>query len=528
MPSDHDLLLSGGTVVDGTGGPPVRMDVGIRAGRISALGRVDRASAHRVIDVDGAVVSPGFIDLHSHADFTIERSPAATTQVMQGVTTLVTGNCGFSPFPVTDASADLIRAHTEFLDDGLSWQWRTPAEYAAVVSRGGLGVNLALQVGHGALRMAVLGAEERAPEPGELERMRALLRECGDDVVGWSTGLVYPPCSYADTAELAEVADQAAASGLLYSTHIRNENSELLVAIDEALDVARRSGVRLQISHLKAMGQANWGLVGQALERIRKARGSGVDVAADQYPYAASSTTLTTRLPGWAMAGGVPAMLARLEDPETAARIEDAIAARQGTHFLPDRIMIAHTGPGPYTWAAGLSIAEVATELGRTPAATVLELLRGQRGAVGIISHGMAEEDVETLVAATDVAVASDGWILCEHGSGMPHPRSFGTFARVLGHYVRERGAVSLSAAIHKMTALPARRCGLAGRGVLEPGAVADLAVFDPDQVVDRSTYAAPWRLAAGIVTTIVAGQPVVLGGERTDAMPGVVVAGAG
>jgi N-acyl-D-amino-acid deacylase len=524
----HDILLRGGTLIDGTGAPGRTADVLVADGQIAAVSAPGRGSldvdAHEVAEIPGAVVCPGFIDLHSHADFTVFGAPEAVTQVTQGVTTLVTGNCGFSPFPVVPDHADELRAHGRFIDDGLTWEWSTAGEYAAAVGRLPLGVNLALQVGHGALRIAAMGGADRAPTPAELARMRALVAECADHVVGFSTGLIYAPGAYADTDELVAIATQAAAEGLLYSTHMRDEGPGLLDAVGEALTISRRAGVRLEISHLKASGPDVWGTVADALEVIEAARAEGVDVGADQYPYTASSTTLTSWLPGWALDGGPAAMLDRLEDPDQAERIAADLGGDVGRSFHPDRIVVADTPDGPHQRFVGWTVAAVAAELGLDVAHAALELLRGQRGLLGVVNHSMSEDDVRRVLRDPAVAVASDGHVLGCPGRGRPHPRGLGTFTRVLGRYVRDERVLDLPLAVRLMTELPASRLGWTDRGVVRPGAVADLAVFDPGTVTDRATFEDPWQLSTGVLHTLVGGTMVLRDGEPTGVPAGRVI----
>ncbi|GAA1176730.1 N-acyl-D-amino-acid deacylase family protein [Pseudonocardia alaniniphila] len=521
----HDLVLKGGTVVDGTGAPARSADVGIRDGRIAEIGRIARSEGQRYLDVSGAVVCPGFIDLHSHADYTVFAAPEAVTQSAQGVTTLVTGNCGFSPFPVVPEHAEELRSHGDFLDDGLTWEWSTAGEYADAVDRLPLGVNIAPQVGHSALRIAVLGLDDRRPDDAELARMRELARAAlADGAAGLSSGLIYAPASYAAPEELAAVAAEAARFGRVYSTHIRDEGDYLDSAIDEAIEVGRSTGVRVEISHLKAVGPANWGRVAAAMEQIAAARRDGVDIRADQYPYAAGSTTLTTRLPAWSMEGGVPELLRRLSDPGVCDRIVAELEADDMWSFLAPRIVVADTPEGPFHRFVGQDLATIAAAIGETPARAMLEVLRGQRGTVSIIMHGMAEDDVRTALADPAVAVASDGWVLSCPGDGMPHPRSFGTFVRVLGRYTRDEGLLDLPTAVAKMTSLPASRLGWTDRGVLRPGAVADIACFDPDRVGDPSTFSEPWQLAEGVIHTLLRGQPIWENGAPTGAAAGQVV----
>jgi N-acyl-D-amino-acid deacylase len=518
-----DLVLRGGTVVDGTGEPARRADVAVSGGRIAEVGAALAGGATE-IDVSGLVVSPGFIDLHSHADFTVFGAPDAVTQVAQGVTTLVTGNCGFSPFPITPEHRDELLGHRLLASDG-AWVWWTAGQYAEAVDALPLGVNLALQVGHGALRIAAMGSADRPPTKSELDRMRALVRDAArDGVVGLSTGLIYAPGTFASTDEVVAIATEAAGAGLLYSTHLRNEGTKLAEAVEEALAISRRSGVRLEISHLKAAGKAAWGTVGQALELIEDARRAGLDVGADQYPYTASSTTMTASLPAWAMDGGVPALLARLADPGETERIVAELDAEFQHTYWPDRTVIAHTQPGPFDSYVGRTVMDVAADRGFGPGRALVEILRGQQGQVSVIHHSMDEADVRQVMSRPYVAVASDGWVLECPGDGRPHPRSFGTFVRMLGHYRRDEGLVDLPEAVRRMTSLPASRLRWSDRGVVRVGAVADLVAFDPYTVRDNATFDNPWQLATGVQYTLLAGVPVLADGVPTGTPAGRVI----
>lgn len=526
-PHGLDLVITNARIIDGTGAPAFAGSVGIRGDLIEEVYREGSPaavpSAGQVIDADGLTLAPGFIDLHSHADFSLPASPGALTQITQGVTTLVTGNCGTSPFPLTDRAA--LKAATDFLNPELDWNWAGAADYAAVLRAGRPAVNVVLQVGHGALRIAAMGTAERAPTPEELERMCQLLRESADQGVrGFSTGLIYAPGSFAETAEITALARTAAECGLLYSTHIRNETDSVLAAVAEALSVAEETGVRLEISHLKAMGPRNHGLVPKALDLISAARARGVDVTADIYPYTASSTTLTSRLPGWALDGGTAGLLERLADPGDRARLRTVLEQRFDGEIDPAGIVLASLPDGKYSGWTGRSLVEVGTAFGVSPAEAALDVMARHRGAVSIINHAMAEPDVEAALRDPFVSVASDGWILTATGSGQPHPRSFGTFSRVLGRYVRERGVLSLEEAVRKMTSLPAARAGLADRGLVAPGYAADLAVFDPAAVRDISTYTDPWQLSEGMVHVLVNGVPALQGGQPAAGHSGRVL----
>jgi N-acyl-D-amino-acid deacylase len=520
--SPTDMVITGATVVDGTGTPGVRADVAVADGRVVAVAEPGTLDGGTRIDAAGLVVCPGFIDLHSHADFSICGHPGADTAIRQGVTTLVTGNCGWSPFPVGDV--DEMRAASAFLTPELAWTWTDAAGFADAVDATRPALNLALQVGHSALRLAALGGAERPPTPAELDRMRTLLAEAAaHGVWGFSSGLIYAPGAYADAAEVTALARVAAEHGLLYSTHMRNEADALLAAVREALDTARTSGVRLEISHLKAMGRSNHGAVHEALRLIEEARADGVDVTCDVYPYTASSTTLTSRLPTWALDGGIPRLLERLADPDERERIADGLRARMARDVDPAGVVIADLPPGPFTDRRGRSLADIAADIGTDPADAALRVLAAHDGAVAVINHAMAADDVRAVLRHPAASVASDGWVLRPDGSGRPHPRSFGTFTRVLGRHVRE-GDLPLAAAVHKMTGLPASRLGMTDRGVLRPGAVADLVVLDADTVTDRSTFDDPWQLSTGVRHVLVAGEPVVADGAVTGARPGRVL----
>ncbi|NED98478.1 D-aminoacylase [Phytoactinopolyspora alkaliphila] len=519
--SHHEIVVRGGTVIDGTGSEPATADVGITGGRIRAV--EPGLTGDRVIDASGYVVAPGFIDLHSHADFSIEGWPAATTQLYQGVTTLLTGNCGFSPFPVADLAE--AKAASAFFAPELSWDWTDHDGFAAAVTGRRPAVNVAAQIGHSSLRLAAMGAAERSASGEDLTAMSDLLSAAATSgAYGFSTGLIYAPGTYSTVDEVRHLVGVAAAHGLLYSTHIRNESERLLEAVDEAIQAAEKGAARLQISHLKAAGPRNHGKVADALAMIDDAASRGLDVAADVYPYTASSTTLTTRLPTWALDGGTGDLLRRLADPAGRERILDALRSTVGQSLAPEKVVIADVGEGRFSEAAGLSLADVARVEGVDDAEATLRILEAHDAAVAVVMHGMSDADVETVLRHPRVAVASDGWVMRPSGPGRPHPRNFGTFPRVLAHYVRERGVLTLSDAIRKMTSLPASRLGLSDRGVIRAGAVADVVVFDPDTVVDRSTFADPWQLSAGVNTVLMGGQVALENGEPTGVRAGSVL----
>ncbi|MFI5697742.1 amidohydrolase family protein [Kribbella sp. NPDC051586] len=514
MRTTGPVALTGGLVADGTGAEPVPGTVVIDGERITAVLPPGAAlSGAEVIDATGNIVAPGFVDLHSHADFSLGSSPAAESQLAQGVTTLVAGNCGWSPFPIGDL--ETLKAGTAFLGSKHDWSWDDLGGFAATLEPA---VNLALQVGHCTLRIAVMGNARRAPSADELRQMQDLLRAAADQgAVGFSTGLIYAPGAYASPAEVAALVATAADCGLLYSTHIRNEGSGLLAALEEAMSAARAGGARLEISHLKAVGKQNHGLVHAALELLDDA---DLDVGWDAYPYTATSTTLTTRLPDWALADG--ALLDRLADPAERKRIADAL--RSDNLLSPDSVVIASLPPGRYEDSRGLSLTEIARRDDVDAAEIVLRILESHQAAVSVVNHAMSENDVITVLEHPGTAIASDGWIMDATGLGHPHPRNFGTFPRVLGHYARDLGILTLSEAIRRMTSLPAARLGFSDRGVIKPGAIADLVVLNQSTIADRSTYDDPWQLSVGVEHVLVAGQPALSNGKPTSSRPGRVL----
>ncbi len=534
----HDLLFRGARIVDGTGSPRLPGDVAVDAGRIAAVGDLAGTRARRVVDVDGLILAPGFIDLHTHSDFTLPVYPRAPAMVRQGVTTQLVGNCGFSPFPVNEDRLDLLRAFAAFVDGGLSWDWADAAGYARHLESLPLACNVALQVGHGTVRAAVMGFDNRPPASSELARMERLVAEAFEQgVLGLSTGLIYVPGSYAETDELIALARVAARHGGFYSSHIRGEGDTLLDAVEEALTIGRAAGVSVQLSHHKAMGRQNWGRVEASLALIDRALADGVDVLADQYPYPAGSTTLAAILPRWALEGGVEAMRRRLTDGAVRARIRNDLAgAPRGERpsgrtetsadreFDPETIMISAVPEGANKRHEGKMLTDIAASRGIPAVDAALDLLAQEGGGVQMIVFGMSEDDVRRVMRHPVVAIASDGWTLDPAAGGKPHPRSYGTYARVLGHYVREEGVLTLEEAVRKMTSLPARRLRRSDLGSVRPGCVADLVLFDPDQVADVATFEDPHRFCAGVTHVVVNGQLVIELGQDTGARAGRVL----
>jgi N-acyl-D-amino-acid deacylase len=517
-------------VVDGTGQPPFQGDLATKGDRIAAVAPSLGGMAEKVIEAEGLAVAPGFIDIHSHIDRFIFKHPLAESKIFQGVTSDVAGNCGIGTFPINPCwkavLTDDLKMHSFHLPpEGLTWTDFT--QYADRIDRLGLGLNLIPLVPHGALRIAVMGAENRAPEPNELARMKELLHiSLKQGAWGMSTGLVYPPGIFSKTDELVALAKILARYQALYASHIRGEGATLFQALDEAIQIGRESGVRVEVAHLKAMGRENWGRGREVLAKLEEARKKGVDITADQYPYEAASTSLAALIPQWAHDGGVEEMLKRLVTSGLKEKIRGEILQSIQFRGGPERILIAGVMSHENAGLAGKNIAQIAQLWKTTPVEIVVRLLLEERAGVSAIYFTMSEEDVVTIVANEKVAVGTDGagFHAIEDVAQSPHPRSYGTFPRVLGLYTREKGLLSLPVAVHKMTGLPASRLGLSDRGLLRAGWVADLVLFDPIQIQDRSQFNNPHQYPAGIPHVIVNGQPVVWDGKLTGNAPGRVL----
>ena len=513
-----DLLVRGGFVVDGTGAPRRPADVGIRNGRIVAIGALGTGSGARTIDATGRIVSPGFIDIHSHSDESVLVNPALESTVHQGVTCVVAGNCGGASAPVMGLAAEELDRDIKRYD--LERTWTSFGEYATTVERSGSAINFCSFVGHGTLRMCVMGADDRAPTAGELAAMKALLGQSLDDgAIGLSTGLIYPPSAYGTTDEISALASIVREHDGLYASHIRNEGDDLLAAVEENLEIGRRSGVRVQLSHHKASQKRNWGKVRASTALIESAQADGLDVIADQYPYTASSTGLAVTIPKWAHAGGSMALCLRLKDPAVRQRIRGEYTETERN--WPD-IVIARAMHHP-EWS-GKSVAELAAAAHADPLEWTCDALVEHDGAIDIIHHSMDEADVRYVMAKPWVCAGSDSRANAPYGPlsfGKPHPRSYGTFPRILGHYARDLGVITLEDAVRKMTSLTASRLRLRDRGVVREGAWADLVVFDPDRIIDTATYDDPHRYPAGIDHVIVNGAVVTHGDETLAARPG-------
>jgi N-acyl-D-amino-acid deacylase len=525
---EFDLIVRNGTILDGTGGPTWQGDLGIVADTITAIGTIDPARGSRVLDASGLHVSPGFIDIHSHSDSTIFAYPTADSRSRQGITTEVTGQCGFSAAPLEGVDADIRRANMEE-ETGAPVEWTSIASYFETLEEIGISVNQAFMLGHGSLRQTVAGLENRLLTDDEMATVIRSIEEGMDlGAFGLTTGLEYTPGTFTPTEEIVTLARVIARRGGFYGSHIRNEESGLLSAIHEAIQIGREARLPVQISHLKAAGRPNWSKQRAALDLIESARRDGVHVMADAYPYTAYSTSLTIFLPPWALEGGWDGLGARLNNAADRARIrEEVVESVTGDPGEFSLIVIASTKTEQNRHYVGESLAEVGETWGVEPVDAVLRLLVEEEGTVSMIGHGMSPENVEMVLSHPLVMVGSDGASIAPTGKAAetrPHPRLYGCCPRVLAHYCRERGIFDLPTAVRKMTATPADQAGINDRGRIAGRKKADLVVFNAATVKDEATFDDPHQYASGISYVVVNGEVVVDHGEHTGARPGRVL----
>ena len=513
----YDLVISGGRLIDGTGAPWVRADVGIRGDRIAAIGDLSQAQAKQRIDAQGLAVAPGFIDLLGQSELSVLVDPRAESKIRQGITSELTGE-GISPAPMNDAwvheKEDWLRKYRLKID------WTDLRGYLQRLRLARPAINVGVMVGAAQVRGVVLGFDDVQPDAQQLARMQRLVEEAMEQgALGLSSGLIYQPGSFAKTAELIALAQAAAKHGGFYATHLRSEGSRIFEALDEAFAIARAAAIPVEIWHLK-VGRSHWGHMHEVTARIERARASGIDVTADAYPYIASANGLHASLPEWVNAGGVDDMVARLRDPA----LRDRIAKETGRDLDADAILLVScVDPGLKRYM-GKRLSEVAREMNLSPELALMQLVAQDRGKVGVARFTMKEEDVQTALQKPWVALDTDYGARAvdgPFGGEGAHPRAFGTMARILGHYVRDVKLFTVEEAVRKITSLPARRMGVWDRGVLRPGAYADVVVFDPEHVEDTATFEQPQQYPRGIETVVVNGKVVLHQGKRTAERPG-------
>ncbi|MFO8059314.1 MAG: D-aminoacylase [Bacillota bacterium] len=506
-----DLKITGGTIIDGSGRPAYSADLGISGETIAGIG-TSLPDAERVLSAAGRVVCPGFIDTHSHSDLRLLADPPPTAKLSQGITTELLGQDGLGVAPVEAHTRD----HLSRLTAGLlgrrppgQWTWRTFSDYLDALDEARLPNNQAVLASHGPLRLLAVGAGDRPATTAELDAMRTQLREAlQQGAWGLSTGLIYPPCSYGPTSELAALTEVVAECDGVFVVHMRDEGLYLLDALDEVIDVCRSSGCRLHISHLQAHGRAVWHLLPRALERIDAAIDEGLSVTADRYPYLAGCTVLSAVLPAWMLDGGPQTCLKRLSDETWRARVHHAFT--QGLEVWHNRSISVGWDSIVISWVAGQanehlvgqSIGDISRETGEDPVDVVCDLLLEEQLEVTMIAHYGSEENLEKVLAHPVTVVGTDGIY-----GGRPHPRLWGTYPRFLGRYARDRGLMTLEEGIRKATSSAARLIGLRDRGTIEVGMKADLAVFDRERIIDRATYDDPEQVSEGMETVLVNGR---------------------
>jgi dihydroorotase/N-acyl-D-amino-acid deacylase len=534
--SPYDVVIQHGRIVDGTGSPWYSGDIGIRQGRIAAIGNLTGATARRTIDARGMVVAPGFIDMLGQSELTILVNPHLPSKIYQGITTEITGE-GSSVAPVNDAILKADRVGYEHY--GINPDWRTFHEYFARLEKQGMGINLASYVGATQVRRMVLGDDDRAPNATELERMQTLVRDAmRDGAVGISTALQYAPAPYASTEELIALAAEAAKFGGIYATHMRSEADAIIPAVDEAVRIGREARIPVEIWHLKTAGKANWGRMPEVIAHIQQARDSGVDITADTYAYPAGFNTFSAIIPPWAHDGGDAKLIERLKDPVIRARIRREMET-PGGHWEnewqevtgPESILVGAVANPKLLPLQGKTVAEIARLWGKDPFDTIFDLLIEDHAYTNVALFIMSEPDIALALAQPWVSIcndsegtAPDGLLGKEH----PHPRAYGTFPRILRKYVREEKKLTLPDAIRKFSALPAQRMRLTDRGVLKEGMWADVVVFDPETIRDLATFENPNQLSEGMRFVLVNGIPVIEEGKMTNALPGKVLRGSG
>ena len=531
-----DILILNGRVVDGTGSPWYAADVGIRNGRIAAIGRLAGAQTRTTIDARGKVVAPGFIDMLGQSELTLLVNPHVPSKIFQGITTEITGEGG-SAAPLNDAIINADKVGYDHLK--ITPDWRTLAQYFTRIERQGIGINMATYVGATQVRRMVLGDADRQPTPQDLDRMKGLVREAMEQgAAGVSTSLQYAPAPYAKTDELIALAKEAARYGGIYSTHMRSEGASVMEALDEAIRIGREADIPVEIWHIKAAGKQNWGRMRDLVARIEQARRDGVDITADTYAYPAWFNSFSAFVPPWAHDGGDEKLIERLKDPAMRARIRADLLAQGGGWDNewqeipgPESVQICVVQNPELKPLQGKTLADVAKLWNEDPIDALFDILIKDHAYTSVAVFGMSEADIALAVAQPWVAFDNDsqgtsptGLLGEEH----PHPRAYGTFPRVIRKFVREDHVLRLEEAVRKMTALPAQKLRLTDRGVLKTGLWADVVVFDPDRLTDVATFEDPNQLSVGMDAVLVNGVPVIEHGRATDALPGKVLRGPG
>ncbi|MBI5663996.1 MAG: D-aminoacylase [Nitrospirae bacterium] len=521
-----DYLLKGGTIIDGSSPdvPPIQMDIAIEGDSIKDIGELSHVDADRTIDVKGLIVCPGFIDAHAHSEFSLLADGRAEGKISQGVTTEINGNCGLSAAPLYGPA--LERRESELDEINITDRWQTFSEYFRLLEARKFGVNFVTLAGHGNIRASVVGYSDKSLSKSDMEKMIALLRTSMEEgAIGLSTGLIYPPGIYSGTPEIIGLAQEAAKYNGIYTTHMRSEGDDLLESVEEVINIAAKAGIHAHISHIKTSGEKNWNKLHNVFTMIEEARGKGISMTCDRYPYTASSTDLDTVLPSWAFEGGHEKEISRLKN-QRAELTEDILKIYSRSSDW-DKVVISSVRTDKNRWMEGKSIPEISRVQGKTELQTVFDILLDEGLSAGAIFFTMNEDNLKAILKRPYCAIGTDSAVRSFSGitaKGMPHPRGFGSFPRVLGRYVRELGTLTLSEAVYKMSGLSADIFKIRRRGALKKGFFADITIFDPLKIIDTADYSAPFRRPEGIYHVFINGKPVLLHGELTGELPGRVL----
>ncbi|MBF0487299.1 MAG: D-aminoacylase [Nitrospirae bacterium] len=527
-----DVLIKNALICDGTGGQPYSADIGVSGSKIALIAASINLNAELTIEAGGLVAAPGFIDVHSHSEFSLTTHPEADSKLLQGVTTEINGNCGFSAAPIyNDAQQQLEK---EFLHHGVQRRWQTFKEYKEVLSEAKPAINFATLTGQGNIRGSVLGYENMEAASGDIEKMAALLRDSvADGSIGLSTGLIYSPGVFSTNDELIGLIRRSGVAPLIYATHMRSESDALIESIEDTIEVGRQTGIKIHLSHLKTAGKQNWHKIDAVINLIEKAISDGIKVTCDRYPYTASQTSLDTALPAWTYEGGDEAELARLTNPSLLQRIKAETAAFRDNDSYWKGVLVSSVKTEKNRHLEGMSIADAASAASVKPIDFAIGLLIEERLAVDAIFFSMNEDNLRRILSLPICMVGSDSSVrpIAGHNgnasngqSGKPHPRGFGSFPRYLSKYVLSEGLMSLPEAIRKITGLPAETFGLKDRGVLRENAYADITLFDENTIRDTSEYASPWSAPEGIEYVFVNGHMAAKDGTLTAARVGMVL----
>ena len=532
---NYDVVIKGGTVYDGSGRPPRRVDVAIKGDRIVAIGNLNRARARNVVDAHGLAVAPGFINMLSHSEVSLIVDGRSMSELKQGITTQIFGEISMGPLN------DAMKRH-DFVTQGdmkFDIAWTTLAEYLTYLEKRGVSQNVASFIGAPTIREYVIGLEDKPPTPEQLDQMRELVRrEMEAGALGITTALIYPPAFFAKTDELIELCKVAAKYKGKYTTHMRSEGNQLIEGVQETIRISREAGLPAEIYHLKASGEANWPKMDQVIRMIEDARRQGLKITANMYTYPAGGTGLDASMPPWVFDGGREAAYRRLQDPATRKKIAEAIRTPtnewENLYLLagsPDHLLLLGFKSESLKPLAGKTLAEVARMRGKDPVETIMDLVLEDRSRVGTIYFLMSEENIKKQIRQPWVSFGSDGSSMAPEGvfiKSPTHPRAYGNFARLLGKYVRDEKVISLSEAVRRLSGLPATNLELDHRGFLKPGMFADVVVFDPQTIADRATFENPHQYAVGVKHVFVNGVQVLKDGEHTGAKPGRALWGPG